>query len=349
MRQTIHRKKITLFFLHMVALTLFLKPAHAITIDQDETKATILAYHRIGEAAYPDTNLSTEQFAQHLEVLQNGNYNILSLPDIITAWGLKNPLPAQTVAITFEGAYRSSYRNAMQTLIDQKIPFTILYAADSTPAESSSSQHLDWKTLKKLSRNRLITLGTLPASYRRHADKSDIDIVKQINKAISRHKDAFGSTPAFFSYPFGEYSDRYKAAIKNIPSFSAALALNSAVAYNGSDNFALPRFSMTEHYGSLERFTMITEALPLPASDIKITENSISFKSSSQLTPILDSIACFISGQDKPSVTLTDTAVKITATAPVKTTRTRINCTIKDTQNRQDRWRWFGLLVPQAN
>ena len=45
--------------------------------------ATVLMYHRFGEADYPSTNVTIAQFEEHLEVLASGAYSVLPLEDIV--------------------------------------------------------------------------------------------------------------------------------------------------------------------------------------------------------------------------------------------------------------------------
>ena len=125
--------------------------AHAATLPEDETKAVILAYHRIGEDAYPDTNLRTEQFIEHVKELEGGDYTILPLSDIITALTNATPLPKHTIAITFEGGHKSAQKNAFPLLLERKIPFTVFYASEK--ADQNNSEYLNWKELTKLRHN----------------------------------------------------------------------------------------------------------------------------------------------------------------------------------------------------
>lgn len=347
-----HRLWISLCF---AILTLLAPPpaANATTLPEDASTAVIISYTRIGEDAYSYTNLRTEQFDQQLEILTHGEYTILPLPKIIAAWKSGKTLPPQTIALTFDGAYRSAYNNAMIKLLDKNIPFTVFYAADSTPQQSNQSAHLDLKTLKTLNRNKNVTLGIHPASFSRHSSNPE-EARKQIYKAITRHKDIFRQSPELFAYPFGEFSSDYKTIVKEA-NLTAALGLQSGAAHSGSDLFAIPRFSMTERYGSAERFTMITQALPLPAADAYPSETSlkdkqntsVGFTTSEALIGSLSKLSCFISGQDKAALEIIGSRVEIRTAMPFSQERTRINCTMPEKRGLQTRWRWLGFLLAE--
>ena len=48
--------------------------------------ATILMYHRFGEDRYPSTNVTLEQFEEHLEVLASGPYNVMLLDEVVSTF-----------------------------------------------------------------------------------------------------------------------------------------------------------------------------------------------------------------------------------------------------------------------
>lgn len=321
----------------------------------DSSSAVILAYHRIGEDAHPDSNLRAGQFFEQVQELTDGSYTILPLPEIIRALKNGESLPPHAVAITFEGAYRSAYVNAIPLLLEKNIPFTVFYAAGH--ADNKDEQHMNWNELRNLKKNPFVTLGILPASYMHMADASREELLAQINKARLRHRDEFSDEAKIFSYPFGEYSLNFKNIITE-QNFDAAFGLHSGSIAASSDFMALPRFTMTEIYGDLERFRLVANALPLLAQDIEPADPllttsmpAIGFSVSSALASSLADLSCFISGQTQPGIEiLGKTRVELRLVEPLAEERIRVNCTMPDQQQTQDpnepqSWRWFGMLL----
>ncbi len=348
-------KALFLFCLALAGLIFFQHP-HAMasgSITQDRSAAVILSYHRIGQDQYPDTNLRDIQFLAHIQEIINGGYSVLPLPDIITALQNKEELPPNTIAITFEGAYKSTLKSAIPDLLRNGIPFTVFYAADH--ASANSSQHMNWSDLRTLQRKKSVTLGLLPAHYTRLSGKSEEEIRRQLNKAKTLHREKFGREAKLFSYPFGEYSLAFKELIKSY-GFTAAFGQNSGAASLSSDFFALPRFTMTEKYGDLERFRLVTRALPLPATDIEPLDPYLStdelptpgFTVTKELAGKLDQLSCFISGQSKPGLQIIGRRVEIRLSQDIEQERLRINCTMpgpKPASGEPERWRWLGMLL----
>ncbi len=343
-------------FAVLLILSLSLLKAHpakaAAPLPQDSTSAVILAYQNIGQDNAPENNLRIEQFNDHLDEIKRADYNVIALPDLITALKTQTPLPEKTIVITFEGALRSAYENGMKPLLENNIPFTVFFSSSQTEYES----HLDWKELRALSKNKNVTLGILPANYNHITPLSEAEQKRQINKGRADFAQNVGMETAYFSYPFGEVSNALKEIVK-AQSFEAAFGLQSGPAFAGSDIHDLPRFSMTESYGDLERFRMITKSLPLPVTGVEpqdsyltTTTPAIGFTLPEALQSEIGNISCFISNQEKPQVETIGPRVEIRAQMPLDTERTRINCTLPAPKDADDtpRWRWFGMLLDQA-
>lgn len=340
------------FFFLCLALIGGMRVASAmVPLPEDKSSAVILAYHMIGEDAFPDTSLRAEQFQAHLDELLANNYTVLPLQKIVEAIKANTSLPPRSIAITFEGGYKSAMQDAMPALIKANIPFTVFFASDY--ADARTAQYLNWNDLRSLQKSGLVDFGLLPANYERLANAPREEILSQLNKARTRAQKELGLRPQLFSYPFGEYSAAYRDIIED-QGFTGAFGLQSGALYHGSDMMALPRFSMTENYGNLERFQLVTHALPLPATDIEPEDPSltmsntvIGFSMDEALIPYLKSLSCFISGQGQPTIALLgENRIQLRPLEPLSDGRIRINCTMPvKTQDEDQSWRWLGLLL----
>ena len=326
------------------------------TISEDNSKAVILAYHRIGEDHRPDQNLTLKQFQQHIHEIENGDYNVLPLSKIIEAFQAGSTLPPQTLAITFEGAYRSAIENAAPILLEKNIPFTVFYASDTL--DQKDVAYASWEDLKALNRKNNVELATLPASYTHIAHEPQKTMLAGLNKALQRYREEFRQEAAFLSYPFGEYSTELQTLAKS-QGYTAAFGLHSGAAYSGANLYTLPRFSMTELYGNLERFRMVTRAHPLPVHDVEPADAYLQHKAfftGFTVTPLLQSqtneLSCFISAQGKALVeTLDSGRIEIRAEdSLLDQNRIRLNCTMPGPVSEDDevQWRWLGLLYHRA-
>ncbi|MDP2206836.1 MAG: polysaccharide deacetylase family protein [Alphaproteobacteria bacterium] len=331
-------------------------PAAAAGISADASSAVIFVYQRVGEENLPQSSISTDQFQEHIRELKTEGYTVLPLRTIIKALKAGEALPQRAVAITFEGGYKSTLQNAVPLLQQAGLPFTLFYASDM--ADNNQPSHMSWKELKALRKNKLADLGILPASYAQMAQRPAEENAALINRAISRYRAEFGEDPAFFSYPYGEYSVELRKQLSGY-NFEAAFGQQSGVAYGQADFMSLPRFIMTDSFGDIERFMLTANALPLPVGDVIpdsmiVSENppAIGFTVTPEIKDI-GKLSCFISGIGKADIVKPGgNRIEIRLDRMLEERRTRVNCTMPDDTvipGQPQSWRWFGMQLVLAD
>ncbi len=319
----------------------------------DEQSAVIFTYHHIDDDLATSANLDKEHFEAQIAEMKSRNYHVLPLPKIVEALKAGEKLPDPAIAITFDGSDSNTLAYATPLLLKAGLPFTVFVATDL--ADAGSSQYPNWNELRKLARNSLVTIGLHPASYQKLYDKDPAEIRRQLNKAVARYREELNAEPTLFAYPFGEYSAAYKQIVER-QGFKAAFGQQSGVAYAGADMFTLPRFSMTEPYGSIERFRLTALALPLPATDVSPRDPyvqdggpEIGFTIDPALKNQIKAMSCFSSTSEKAKLqVLGGNRVEIRLEKPFEDERGRINCTMPgpiDEASEQPRWRWFGMML----
>lgn len=319
--------------------------------------AVIFVYQRVGEDSVPQSSLSLEQFQEHMRELSVNGYSVLPLEKIVDL--LKDPdkkLPKKTVALTFDGAYTTTLHNILPILEEAQFPFTVFFSSDM--ADGGTPGHMNWSDIKTLKKNKLATIGLLPATYARMTNKSADENTALINKAIARFRDNLETDALFLAYPYGEYSKELKKQVEQYK-FKAIFGQQSGAISPDSDFMALPRFTMTNEFGDLDRFLLTANALPLNVTDVVpddpvVTENppligftlDPSYKDTSKLS-------CFASGLGKVALTrLGNNRIEIRLPTPLTDRHTRINCTMPDSSiipGEAQRWRWFGMLLILPN
>ena len=99
-------------------------------------------------------------------------------------------------------------------------------------------------------------------------EKSSEIIEKDIQTSIKIFREKLGKNSEFFSYPFGEYSLKFKEIIKQL-GFKYAFGQHSGVIDDTKDLWELPRFPINEKYGNLKRFETLMRTLPLKYDSIE--------------------------------------------------------------------------------
>lgn len=336
------------FWLTFGVAALACAPAMAQTTEYDDKAAAVFAYFAVGNDENPSGSVTEEQFTSHLDELASGVYNVRPLTDIVTAFASGKTLPDRTIAITFDGADKTILTTALPQLDEKELPFTVFIPADKI----GTGSYLTWDDLRSLKRNKLVSFGLHPAAYSRLADDNTENIKRQINNSLAAIRKELDVEVTLFAYPFGDYDVAYEKIVRDM-GFKAAFGQQSGVAYAGDNRYALPRFTITERYGDLERFQMTANALPFPAKDVSPADPhletlspAIGFTVPDALAKSLKSISCFSSSDEKPKLEILNTRVELRMDNPFSEDRPRINCTLpvaaKD--GGEPRWRWFGAL-----
>ncbi len=318
------------------------------TADYDSKAAVVFTYFTIGQDDTPTSSVTVDQFMAQIDELSSGGYVVKPLPEIIEAFIAGKKIGPKTVALTFDGADKSLVDIALPVLEQHEFPFTVFIPSDKI----GSGTYMDWDELRRLKRSPLASFGLHPANYSRLSGAPSADIKREINNSISKIRDELDVETDIFAYPFGEYDSAYSKILRNM-GFKAAMGQQSGVAYAGQDIYALPRFTLTERYGDLERFQMTANALPLPVRDISPSDTvlktltpAIGFTVPEYMAKSLKNLSCFSSSQEKPELEIMNTRVEIRMQTPFAEERPRINCTlpVATTDGSEPRWRWFGAL-----
>lgn len=305
---------------------LFLAHSPAMAANPLESSAVILAYYRVGEDSNPASNLRAEDFADHLDALSGDEVTPLPIPEILSALKNGKQLPKSTVGLSFEGAYKSLTDKTFPSLIGRNIPFTVFL--NVAAIDAGHPQYMNWDEIRKLSGHKGITFGITPD----FTAQDEVETKRILNKSIARFREQFGAEPKLLAYPQGEYTSATKALVRNA-GFDAAFGLHSGALYEGSDFLSLPRFTMTENYGDLQRFKVVTHTLPLPVTDIQPeaslveSENAlIGFSLSDEFKHLAPTIRCYASGQGLIKTELLgDNRIEIRPQLS-RSERLRVNC-----------------------
>ena len=304
--------------------------------------ATIFSYSRFGDDELPSSSIRVDQFEAHLRELTSGGYNVLPLSEIADALRSGRPLPDRAVGIAIDDTHRSVYREAWPRLQAAGLPFTLFIATDTV--DRARTTHMTWDQVRELAAGG-VEIGNQTASFAHLMDQEPAFVVGQIERASERIQAVLGRKPRLFAYPYGEYGNALRETVIG-SGFLAAFGLHSGVAHPSSDRFALPRFTLNEQLGSIERFRLAASALPLLATevtprDMRIDQNPPAFGfTADPLVGDLDLLACFAVGYGRAQIErIGDRRVEVRLEEAFPSGRARINCTMPASDGR---WRWLG-------
>ena len=319
------------------------------------TEATvILQYHHISDSTPKSTSLSPSLFRQHLAYLEDNNFKVISLGDLLESLEKQSELPEKSVVITFDDGYRSIYDTAFPLLKERGFPFTVF--VNTSPIKNKLNQFMGWQELKELTRyggqiaNHSITH---PHFIRRLNDESERAWVTRIKSEITDAQALIekntGTTLKAIAYPYGEFNNSVKAIVKELE--FAGFGQQSGAVSLDVDRQSIPRFPLGGFYGKMEDFVVKVNSLPLPLNEIQLYDDNgsrimdfelpqnverpqlkLSLKNSTLV------VSCYLSGQGLLPSKKSRGLVVFQPEKPLPSGRSRFNCTAPTGKKGQFYW-----------
>ena len=236
--------------------------------------AVVLIYHHVSADTPAATSVTPAVFESHLDYLENNGFTVWPLSRVLDAVAAREALPRNTVAITFDDAYRSVYTEALPRLRVRGWPFTVFVNSEAVDRGYAST--MSWAQLRAL-----LDAGgeignhshTHDHLVRRRAGESGADwrrrVTRDIETAAARIAAETGSRSTLFAYPFGEYSKPLEQIVRGL-GYRGIAQQSGAVGYL-TDLLAVPRFPLARGYDDLERLATAVNARPLPVRAVDVT------------------------------------------------------------------------------
>jgi len=327
-------------FINIFFILFFINTAVASNI---KNSAVIFMYHKFGVSKYPSTNINLEQFNSHLNEFSKSKYNFKSINYIIDIIINDGQLPDNTIGISVDDADKSFLINAWPLFKEKEIPITLF--VNTSVIINGNKNYLNWDEIRQLKLEG-VTIGAHSHSHAHMPNLSIEKIREEIEESNKIFLKELGEIPTLFAYPYGETNNKIISLLKDYK-FKVAFGQHSGVINEISNFYYLPRFSLNEKYGNIDRvrFAAQTKGLGvydfLP-SDPHIFDNPPFIGFSLLDETLAPKLNCFIfdgDGQVKNEIFNFNERIEIRLNRKLKKGRSRLNCTAKDIEGN---WRWFG-------
>ena len=189
----------------------------------DNSSAVILQYHNVSNETPASTTISPDEFKEHLEWIQENEFDVLPLPTIIESLkSHKNFTSSKTLAITFDDANHSVCETAWPILKEYKLPFTLFISTEGIEKNFQSS--CSWEQLKEIYKSGLMTLANHTHQHLNMISRELLqnktewsELVKtEIVKAQSLIESNIGQASNLFAYPYGEYNSELASIVTEL-------------------------------------------------------------------------------------------------------------------------------------
>jgi peptidoglycan/xylan/chitin deacetylase (PgdA/CDA1 family) len=208
----------------------------------------VLCYHKLSERfCLEGTWMTPRRFLGHIDHLSAEGFRFISETEFLAA--LENPHRghARTILLTFDDGYEALYEMYMRELLPRNIPVLVFLPSDHMGVVNSWDlslgrrpfRHLSWEQVADMARSGA-QFGSHGAA---HADLTRVgrsELSREVVESKSAIEQATGQAVRSFSYPFGRYNARVRAAVAGA-GYDAAFSLYPSHSNQRTDRFALRR------------------------------------------------------------------------------------------------------------
>ena len=337
--KTTLKKYYTLIFLFFFIILTFCE----VMANNIKNSAVVFMYHRFDNSKYPSTNVTMEQFNAHILEFTKSKYNIMSLDSIVDTIINDGKLDDNTIAITIDDADRSFLTKAWPVFKKHNIPVTLFIS--TAYVSNNSKNYLSWDEVRKL-KSEGVVIGAHSHEHNHLAEYSIKELEDEIEYSNRIFIKEIGETPTLFAYPYGEANLELFSLLAKKYKFKAAFGQHSGVINETSNLYYLPRFSLNERYGEIERVKFAANTKGMGVYDFvplnpKVEDNPPFIGFSLLDEKLAKNINCFVfdsDGQVENEIFKFNERIEIRLSRKLNKGRSRLNCTAK--QNNE--WRWFG-------
>lgn len=237
-----------------------------------EKGAVILMYHRFGRDEHPSTSVRMEQFQDHLEYLEEADFNIWPLERVVRYLQEGRSFPDRTVAITIDDAYPSVYENAFPEFREREWPYTVFVNTDGP--DGGSRSYMSWDQMREMAEDSEARFANHSATHdyliQRRSGESEEDWEERVREDIGKAEERLleeleghvPNDPPLHAYPYGEYDADLRKILDDMD--YVAFGQHSGPVGAQSDLLALPRFAMAENYADPDDFRLRVHTRPMP-------------------------------------------------------------------------------------
>lgn len=301
--------------------------------------AVILVYHHVDRDTPTSTSVTPEAFARHLDYLDEHDFTVVPLEQLLDALAERRPLPANSVAITFDDAYLSVYNVARPMLEVRGWPYTVFVSTG--PVDAGYENYMSWEQLRRIVKEGA-GLGNHGVTHRSALERNEGESVAewlarfredavQAQERIGRET---GVVSRVFAWPYGEFNARTERLIDELGWY--AVGQQSGAAGYMTPLTAVPRYPLSTNFADDAAFAMRVNSEPLPV-DIRAAPDHLlaTGKPAPTMTfrlsdgPFnLSSVTCYNSRGDRLAQTeSTRGELTVSSPEPLARGRSKYTCT----------------------
>lgn len=326
----------------------------AIAVPALAGSAVVLEYHHVAADTPPSTSVTPATFEKHMDYLARNDFHVWSLPRLVKRVRAGEEVPPRTVAITFDDAYVSVYREAWPRLRARGWPFTVFVTPDYV--DRDYAQVTNWTQLREMEAAG-VTIANHSLTHPHMVARGDRDraswlarMRKQIVAAQERLEQELDKPARLFAWPFGEFTPPLQSLLTELG--FVGFGQQSGAFGRDSDFTALPRFPLAHGFASLDSFARKVNSRPLPVARVTPASGLVAADAERPWVELKladgpfrpEQVHCYSGGTraEIERVAGQPRRLRVRPGEALEVGRTKVNCTAPATDG--DQWLWYSYL-----
>jgi peptidoglycan/xylan/chitin deacetylase (PgdA/CDA1 family) len=315
----------------------------------------VLQYHHVSGETPAATSISVRDFERQLELIARLDMRVMPLREVVSALRRGLPLPSRCLALSFDDAYVSVYRQAWPLLRRRGWPFTVFVPTGAI--DLGLRPYMSWDQLRELAAGG----ASIENHSHRHqhlirqrrnetGDQWRQRVADDLTRAQQRITAEIGREPRLFAWPYGEYLPQLSPVLDALD--LSGFGQQSGALGPDMEQLALPRFPVSGIHADTDSLRVKLLSLPLPLRRVAPRSPlpppgefrpAMTLELSTGLDPqrLRTGLRCFVDGS--PSVTmqwLDDHRLRTRSAFDLSPGRHRSNCTLPSRQ--PERYHWYS-------
>ncbi|MEW6624630.1 MAG: polysaccharide deacetylase family protein [Bacillota bacterium] len=230
-------------------------------------KVAALMYHHIDEVESSVT-ITPQRFAQHLEMLEQRGYNVISIDDLREFLEGRKSVPPNAVVLTFDDGYESFYDYAFPILKEKDMSAVVFMIVRHIGVKKGQIPKLDWAQMQEMlahgmsfhshtydshvylkinahgeEQPALVSRAYLAAENRTEAQEEYIErIYTDLEKSKRELEDGLKTRVDFFSVPYGAKNAEVEKVCLDI-GMNYIFTIKPGLISSKTDPMSLPRIN----------------------------------------------------------------------------------------------------------
>ena len=207
----------------------FFRPLHKLAGGPGAKRIPILMYHSISDSAangrhpYYDTRTSPRVFDQHMKLLHNNNYTVISPEAVVAQFNQKDFENRKCAVITFDDGFRDFYTNAFPILSKYGFTATMYLPTAYIQEQTQSFKGIDclsWNEVRELHRAGM-QFGSHTVTHPVLKQVSHSELETEVGRSKQTIEQELGAAVTSFAYPYAfpeedrEFTGRLRGALEN--------------------------------------------------------------------------------------------------------------------------------------